>query len=102
MPWLSYGSLGHKPGDSHGSCVGNMLPPVWQGIQPGRWSEIDCSPGRLMQALPQDGEMVAVFANEVQVTAAIQPHVQEVGIAAINGSHRYFWERSGSPGSVRS
>jgi len=39
-----------------------------------------------MQALPQDGEMVAVF-NEAQVTTAIQPYVQEVGIAAINGSH---------------
>jgi acyl transferase domain-containing protein len=38
-----------------------------------------------MQALPQDGEMVAVFANEAQVTAAIQPYAQEVSIAAING-----------------
>jgi len=40
---------------------------------------------RLMQALPQDGEMVAVFASESKVQAAIQPYVQEVSIAAING-----------------
>jgi len=42
---------------------------------------------RLMQSLPQDGEMVAVFANESKVEAAIQPYAQEVSIAAINGPH---------------
>ncbi len=41
--------------------------------------------GRLMQALRQDGEMVAVFANEATVTAAIQPYTLEVSIAALNG-----------------
>jgi len=38
-----------------------------------------------MQALPQDGDMVAVLADEQKVIAAIQPYVQKVEIAAING-----------------
>lgn len=37
-----------------------------------------------MQALPQDGEMVVVFASEALVTSIIQPYPQ-VAIAAING-----------------
>ncbi|MDF5730186.1 MAG: type I polyketide synthase, partial [Rhizonema sp. PD38] len=41
--------------------------------------------GRLMQALRQDGEMVAVVADEATVTATIQPYAREVSIAALNG-----------------
>jgi malonyl CoA-acyl carrier protein transacylase len=40
---------------------------------------------RLMQALPEDGEMVAVFADESKVQAVIEPYSQDVAIAAING-----------------
>ncbi len=40
----------------------------------------------LMQALPQDGEMVAVFASEAQVTAVIEPYAQEIAIASVNGT----------------
>lgn len=41
--------------------------------------------GRLMQALPHQGEMVALLTDEAQALAAIQPYAQEVSIAAING-----------------
>jgi acyl transferase domain-containing protein len=50
----------------------------------------------LMQSLPQDGRMVAVFADEATVSAVIQSYGDEVSIAAINspknivisGAHR--------------
>ena len=41
--------------------------------------------GRLMQALPPNGEMVALLTDEAQARAAIQPYATEVSIAAING-----------------
>ncbi|MEH2165184.1 MAG: amino acid adenylation domain-containing protein [Nostoc sp.] len=41
--------------------------------------------GRLMQALPPNGEMVALLTDEAQALAAIQPYAEEVSIAAING-----------------
>nr|AEU11006.1 NpnB [Nostoc sp. 152] len=40
--------------------------------------------GQLMQSLPQDGAMAAVFAPESQVRAAIQAYIPEVAIAGIN------------------
>jgi acyl transferase domain-containing protein len=42
--------------------------------------------GKLMQALPQIGEMVAVLADEATVRDAIAPYPEKVAIAAINGS----------------
>ncbi len=41
--------------------------------------------GRLMQALPREGEMAAVFADEARVAQAIQPHADSASIAAVNG-----------------
>lgn len=41
--------------------------------------------GRLMQALPTDGEMAAVFADEERVAAVVAPYDGEISIAAING-----------------
>ncbi|MCB0108600.1 MAG: acyltransferase domain-containing protein, partial [Caldilineaceae bacterium] len=41
--------------------------------------------GRLMQALPAGGAMVAIQASEVQVTNAMQSCAEMVSIAAING-----------------
>nr|AXN93621.1 PuwB [Symplocastrum muelleri NIVA-CYA 644] len=40
----------------------------------------------LMQALPSDGAMVAVLADEKMVRMAIEPYAEAVAIAAINGS----------------
>lgn len=41
--------------------------------------------GRLMEALPEAGQMVAVFAEEAVVEEAIAPYTNRVSIAAING-----------------
>jgi len=40
--------------------------------------------GRLMQALPEDGEMVTVFAEEARLIPLIAPYAAEVSIAAVN------------------
>ncbi|MBU6352351.1 MAG: SDR family NAD(P)-dependent oxidoreductase, partial [Chloroflexi bacterium] len=41
--------------------------------------------GRLMGALPQEGEMVSLLAAESRVREAIAPYADELSIAAING-----------------
>ncbi|MCA9969272.1 MAG: type I polyketide synthase [Anaerolineales bacterium] len=41
--------------------------------------------GRLMQALPRDGAMAAVFADEARVADAVAPFAAQVSIAGING-----------------
>ena len=41
--------------------------------------------GRLMQALPTDGEMAVVFADEERVAALLAPYDGQISIAAING-----------------
>ena len=41
--------------------------------------------GRLMGALPRDGMMAAVFADEARVREVVRPHSECVSIAAVNG-----------------
>ncbi len=41
--------------------------------------------GRLMDALPETGQMVAVFADEARVAAAVAPYADRVAVAVING-----------------
>ena len=40
--------------------------------------------GRLMQALPENGEMASVFADEARVADAVAPYASRVSIAAVN------------------
>lgn len=90
--WQSWGIkpdvvMGHSVGEYAAACVAGVFS-LEDGLK------LIAERARLMQALPTDGEMVAVFANESQVTAAIQPYIYDdsltnqktvVSIAAING-----------------
>ncbi|MBD2103367.1 type I polyketide synthase [Leptolyngbya sp. FACHB-261] len=87
--WKSWGIeptivMGHSVGEYVAACVAGVFS-LEDGLK------LIAERGRLMQALPAGGEMVAVFASEAQVTAAIQAvtaqlsEAQAVSIAAING-----------------
>jgi thioester reductase-like protein len=81
--WKSWGIepavvMGHSVGEYVAACVAGVFS-LEDGLK------LIAERARLMQALPQDGEMVAVFANQSKVQAVIQPYAQEVSIAAING-----------------
>jgi acyl transferase domain-containing protein/acyl carrier protein len=71
--------MGHSVGEYAAACAAGVFS-LEDGLK------LISARGRLMQALPQDGEMVVVFASEVQVAIAIQPYQSEVAIAAVNGS----------------
>jgi len=81
--WKSWGItpdavMGHSVGEYVAATVAGVFS-LEDGLK------LIAQRGRLMQALPCDGEMVAVLASEERVTAAIAPSAQEVSIAAING-----------------
>jgi len=81
--WKSWGIepdivMGHSVGEYVAACVAGVLS-LEDGLK------LIAERGRLMQALPQDGEMVSVLATEEQVTVAIKPYQKDVSIAAING-----------------
>ncbi|HBL10886.1 MAG TPA: short-chain dehydrogenase [Cyanobacteria bacterium UBA11162] len=81
--WKSWGIepsivMGHSVGEYTAACVAGVFS-LEEGLK------LIAERARLMQALPQDGEMVAVFASESKVQAVIQPYAQDVSIAAING-----------------
>ncbi len=81
--WLSWGIkpayvMGHSVGEYVAACVAGVFS-LEDGLK------LIAERARLMQALPRDGEMVTVFANEAQVATVIQPSIHKVSIAAING-----------------
>lgn len=85
--WRSWGVnpavvMGHSVGEYVAACVAGVFS-LEDGLK------LIAARGRLMQSLPQDGEMVAVLTDEARVTAAIQPYVQQVSIAAINGPESF-------------
>ena len=83
--WRSWGVqptavMGHSVGELVAACVAGVFS-LEDGLK------LIVERGRLMQALPANGEMVAVFTDESRVLEEIQPYASEVAIAAINGSH---------------
>jgi thioester reductase-like protein len=83
--WKSWGIepsivMGHSVGEYVAACVAGIFS-LEDGLK------LIAARARLMQALPQNGQMVAVFANEAQVREAIQLYEEGVAIAGFNGSH---------------
>ncbi len=81
--WRSWGIeptivVGHSVGEYVAACIAGVFS-LSDGLK------LIAARGRLMQTLPQDGEMVAVFANEARVAAAIKPFSSKLAIAGING-----------------
>jgi malonyl CoA-acyl carrier protein transacylase len=81
--WKSWGItpdvvMGHSVGEYVAATVAGVFS-LEDGLK------LIAQRGRLMQALPLEGEMVAVLACEARVAAAIELYKREVSIAAING-----------------
>ncbi|NET03815.1 MAG: amino acid adenylation domain-containing protein [Symploca sp. SIO2B6] len=89
--WKSWGIepdvvMGHSVGEYVAACVAGVFS-LEDALK------LIAERGRLMQALPQDGEMASLLASEEEAIglqqrfaiAAIGPYAEEVSIAAING-----------------
>jgi glutamate-1-semialdehyde-2,1-aminomutase len=81
--WQSWGIepdvvMGHSVGEYVAACIAGIFS-LEDGLK------LIAERGRLIQALPQNGEMVALLTNEAKVHTAIQPYHQEISIAAVNG-----------------
>lgn len=81
--WRSWGIepdivMGHSIGEYVAACVAGVFGPEDA-------LKLIAERGRLMQALPQNGEMAAVFANEALVAKILTPFRETISIAAING-----------------
>ncbi|AKQ65466.1 Malonyl CoA-acyl carrier protein transacylase [Myxococcus hansupus] len=81
--WRSWGVepwavLGHSVGEYVAACVAGVMD-LEDALR------LITERARLMQALPRDGEMVALSASEAEVAQALLPHADQVSIAAVNG-----------------
>jgi acyl transferase domain-containing protein/acyl carrier protein len=81
--WRSWGVepeavLGHSVGEYVAACVAGVF-----GLEDGL--RLIAERARLMGSLPSGGAMAAVFADEHQVSLAIQAQGSQVAIACING-----------------
>ncbi|KVA17134.1 hybrid non-ribosomal peptide synthetase/type I polyketide synthase [Burkholderia ubonensis] len=70
--------MGHSVGEYAAACAAGIFSPE-DGLR------LIAERGRLMQALPRDGEMAAVFADLATVERAIEAYPREVAVAAVNG-----------------
>lgn len=81
--WMSWGIqptavMGHSLSEYVAACIAGVFS-LEDGLK------LVAERGRLMQALPQEGMMVAVFADATYVTAVIEPYASQISIAAFNG-----------------
>ncbi len=81
--WRSWGIvpaavMGHSVGEYAAACVAGLLS-LEDGLK------LIAARGRLMQALPQNGAMAAIFADEAKVAGMLRGYEKEVSIAALNG-----------------
>lgn len=81
--WKSWGIepsavMGHSVGEYVAACIAGVFS-LEDGLK------LIAYRGRLMQALPSNGKMVAVTADEETVRRAIISYEKQVSIAAING-----------------
>ncbi len=81
--WKSWGLephlvMGHSAGEYVAACVAGVFS-LEDGLK------LIAERGRLMQALPRDGEMVSLRASAEEVAPLIAPYAATVSLAAING-----------------
>jgi amino acid adenylation domain-containing protein/thioester reductase-like protein len=81
--WRSWGVepdvvMGHSVGEYVAACVAGVFS-LEDGLA------LIAERGRLMQTLPLDGMMAAVFAGEAQVAPILEPFLDRASIAAANG-----------------
>ncbi|MCP4347108.1 MAG: SDR family NAD(P)-dependent oxidoreductase [Desulfobacterales bacterium] len=84
--------MGHSVGEYTAACLAGVFS-LEHGLK------LIAGRGRLMQSLPRDGEMTAVFAGEARVADAVRDFSEQVSVAAVNGPE--LTVISGKTGAVR-
>ena len=80
--WMSWGItpsivMGHSIGEYAAACIAGVFS-LEDALK------LIAIRGRIMQSLPQNGTMIAVFTNEARLSEIIAPYADTVSIAAIN------------------